>query len=107
MPSDRELKNKYKFLSSVPIGSGGYAEVYRVAKRETGEVVALKRLIRMAECARFKREIAVQRAINHPNVMPVLDRSSYRNWYTMPLAEYSLAMLKPPLNNEAIARVVQ
>jgi serine/threonine protein kinase len=41
---------------------------------------------------RFEREVRIQSAIRHPNIMPVLEASldSDPPWFTMPLASISL-----------------
>ena len=71
------------------LGTGGYAQVFEAVPRAgAGPTVALKRGLRDTKegIARLKREIQVQQALAHPNVMPVLDADIAEGWYTMPLA---------------------
>ena len=84
-------KNPYR-LDSVPIGEGGYARVYRGVHRETGEVAAVKK-VRQGDGTgqrRFEREVEIQKQLDHPNVMPILDYSMEDGWLAMPLANRTL-----------------
>ena len=97
-------------LDPHPIGLGGQAEVMRAIHRTTGSVVALKRRTGVGEAARdrMRREIQVQSAIKHPNVMPVLDFDGEDySWFTMPLAETTLLDLPVPLDTEALREVLR
>ena len=83
-------------LARPSLGRGGYAEVFRADRRDgAGESVALKRGLDETKegNARLRREISVQRALDHPNVMPILDADPIEGWYTMPLAAGSLLKL--------------
>ncbi len=67
---------RYAILERV--GSGAFGVVFRARARETGEMVALKFLRPdLADdpnaAARFRREVEVARAIDHPNVVRVID----------------------------------
>jgi Protein kinase domain len=77
---------------SAPLGTGGQAEVLPAVHKATGTEVALKRLTADTKqrTARMAREIEVGRAIDHPNVMPVLDAGPGANWCVMPRAEEDL-----------------
>ena len=79
------------------LGTGGYAQVFEAVPRKgVGPTVALKRGLRDTKegIARLKREIEVQQALSHPNVMTVLDADIAEGWYTMPLALGSLLRLR-------------
>ena len=74
------------------VGSGGYGEVYTATVKETGERVACKRLLAQwarddAARRRFEREVRLQQALSHPNIMPIYESDLAANepWYTMPL----------------------
>ncbi|MFN7943658.1 MAG: serine/threonine-protein kinase [Thermoanaerobaculia bacterium] len=101
-------KNARYRLSPVPIARGGQAAVFRAEDRETGEAVAFKRLLRRDEesIARLRREIEVQAALSHPAVMPVIQHGPNFDWYTMPLAERSLADLRVPLDAGSLVPIV-
>ncbi|PLS76904.1 MAG: hypothetical protein CYG59_26620 [Chloroflexi bacterium] len=96
-------------LDSQPIARGGWAVVYRATHRETGQVVAVKRnLVQDAESVdRLRREIQVQRAMNHPNIMPILDYDPKYEWYTMPLAVQVLDNLIRPVAEEILIEIVR
>lgn len=94
-----------------PIGSGGFANVYRAVDKKTAATVAVKILqdVKMVDpdaIKRFRRELRIMEGLSHPNVVPVLgqgETSAGGIWYAMPLAQGSmsdyLAALKghPPL----------
>ena len=61
-----------------PIGSGGFASVYRATDDENGRLVAIKVLhahtSNSADLLRFERERTTMRALNgHPNIVDILD----------------------------------
>ena len=72
------------------IGRGGMAAVYLAERVGTGERVALKvlnaELARTVGADRFKREIRVAGALDHPNILRVLDSGEVGDqlWFTMP-----------------------
>jgi Serine/threonine protein kinase len=80
----------YRRLKS--IGRGGYAEVFRAAARDDpANVIAFKRPHDFDEAReRMVREIRVQRGLDHPNLMPILDAAEDGSWFVMPLAEGNL-----------------
>jgi hypothetical protein len=82
----RSYQSRY-VLSRIPLGEGGFAEVFRATERETSTEVALKRA-KENEAARQRidREIEAMSRLKHKNVMPVLDYDDTHLWYTMPLA---------------------
>ena len=104
--SDR--KKKYA-LFSPPLGVGGQAEVFKARNKETGEIVALKRVLRNEDesIARLRREIEVQSILKHPNVMPVLDASTNFHWYTMPLATKILGKFSLPIDDHDLIQIVE
>jgi hypothetical protein len=104
-PSRRE---RY-VLQKRPLGTGGFAEVFPAIERETGQEVAFKRLrTRDPEALRrFRREIEVQRSLQHQHVMPVLDVDPLFHWYTMPRAVASLKELLPRLSPAEVAQVIR
>ncbi|MGW2161614.1 serine/threonine-protein kinase [Nonomuraea sp. NPDC001699] len=86
------------------IGSGGQANVWKGVNVDTGDIVALKYLQLQGdkradagtiaeERARFIREVRIQKGLDHPNIVPVLDYADkgYHQWYAMPLAEETLS----------------
>jgi serine/threonine protein kinase len=100
-PKRVPAKSRYRFGD--PIGSGGMGNVRRAERlNENGEVIddqlAVKHLARkflLSEEAikRFKREVLLQRRLDHVNVVPVYGRnlSATPPWFTMPLADGNLA----------------
>jgi len=94
------------------MGVGGQAEVFRARDKRTNQVVAFKRLLPNLSsdrdaAARMRREIEVQSAIKHPNIMPVLDYSEHYHWYTMPLAEKSLLEMPTPIEYSQILQIIE
>lgn len=75
------------------LGAGGMGSVYR-ASGESGEKVALKFLSGSLAAepevlARFEREIAVQRRLDHPCIVRILDQGKTEGipWFAMELVE--------------------
>lgn len=88
-----------KFVSR--IGQGGFGNVDRVVLDDTGEEYACKQFSQNQPMTpellenvkkRFSKEVKVQSAISHPNIVPVVDSdlSADPPYYLMPLAESSL-----------------
>ncbi|MBP7510050.1 MAG: serine/threonine protein kinase [Prolixibacteraceae bacterium] len=80
------------------IGSGGYGNVFRARVISTGKFVALKEFKRQGskkDRARFEREIKIQKNLNHPNILKVIDYdiTSPIPWFITPLANCNLADL--------------
>lgn len=84
-----------------PIGAGGFAQVFRGVRRDSGLVAAVK-VQRAGPLAmeRFKREVDSLQRLDHPHVMPIIEADPRRRWYAMPLAEITLRELHDtdPLN---------
>jgi serine/threonine protein kinase len=89
-------------LEPEPIGSGGFADVYRASDVERDEsaehpVVAIKVLRDLTNeevRRRFLRELRLVKGCRHPNIVPILDNGEDEGgtlWYAMPLAKGSLA----------------
>lgn len=60
------------------LGRGGFATVYRVTNESTGESFALKatsreRLKKPKVLQKHRSEVAIQRSLNHPNVLKLYD----------------------------------
>lgn len=101
-----EAKVRYR-LAGRPLGRGSYAEVFRATAREGGQEVALKRALNGQQPRdRIKREIAAQRMLAHPNIMPIWDSDPGSKWYTMPLAAGTLSELKSNIDEEDFASIL-
>jgi serine/threonine protein kinase len=79
------------------IGSGGFGLVVHATRIEDGLPFAAKRLL--PEHAddeeivrRFRREVRMQRSLEHPNVLPIVgyNLSASPPWFIMPIAERTL-----------------
>jgi serine/threonine protein kinase len=100
--STRVLGERFE-LGDVPIGFGGFADVFRavdleaIAQRGEDDVVAVKVLRSIDDEAarrRFARELRMMEDVDHPNIIPIIasgEDTSGRPWYAMPLAQGSLA----------------
>lgn len=90
-----------KYILQAALGAGAFGVVYKVVDA-AGQCFALKMLKPGHDqdtWARFRKEVAIMRGIDHPHVMPVLDASEpddEMQWFVMPLASGgSLASLIP------------
>lgn len=76
------------------LGSGGFAEVWRVSRRTDNDLFAKKILIDESTEAikRFHREVRIFSKLDHPRIVKVLDihLDNKPYWYVMPLYKYSL-----------------
>jgi len=95
-------------LDPTPIATGGQATVTRAVHRRTGQECALKvRGMGNAEAAdRMRREIDVQSSIEHPHVMPILDRDDAYSWFTMPLAVEPLNGISVPIGQALLKTIL-
>src|SRR5947209_5842050 len=108
MTKKSEKRARYSLDGKVKPFRGGEAEVLPATDRQSGDLVAFKRLLNKTEhsIARLKREVEVQRKIQHPNVMPVLDWSDHFHWYVMPLASGTLGRMPTPISTAQLIEVV-
>lgn len=99
-PAEQRIIGGRFALEPRPLGTGGFAEVYRAVDRRNGQVVAVKILkdITKADAEavkRFRRELRLMQTLNHPHVATILDQGDFDDldgiWYAMPLAVGSLA----------------
>ena len=77
--SRRRLPNITGYRVENEIGGGGQASVYRAIQLSTGQKVAVKilhsrELASDSDRARFDREARVLAALNHPNIVSIVDR---------------------------------
>jgi len=68
------LNGRYEIVA--PISSGAMGAVYRAIDRESGQDVAVKRLLDVRHAARFEIEARLLASLSHPRVVKVLDHSS-------------------------------
>src|SRR5437763_7181285 len=68
------LNGRYEIIA--PISSGAMGAVYRAVDRQTGQDVAVKRLLDVRHAARFEIEARLLASLSHPRVVKVLDHSS-------------------------------
>jgi hypothetical protein len=91
-------------IEDKPIGSGGFADVYRAtdliaeARGDDDDIVIAVKVLRAVEedeaRRRFARELRMMERIDHENVIPIIasgDDADGRPWYAMPLAVGNLA----------------
>lgn len=82
-----------RFVLERRIGQGGWAVVFLARRTDTGECVAVKVLrpefARFVGAERFHREIALLSAMQHPNILPLVEsgQSGSLPYYVMPYAE--------------------
>lgn len=99
VPFFKQLIEEEKYKKLDLIGEGGFGHVYQAKQKRAKKVVAYKELISSIvrfqehEYERFQQEVAIQSALQHPNIVPILDHdlSASPPWFTMPLAQDNLA----------------
>ena len=68
------LGGRYEIVA--PISSGAMGAVYRAVDRESGDDVAVKRLLDVRHAARFEIEARLLASLSHPRLVKVLDHAS-------------------------------
>ena len=84
------LRIRYDVDNAIKLGAGGCGAVYAVRLRETGDVVAMKK-IQLPEPSgesvdlfeELKQEIDIQKRLDHPNIAKVLESFEDRENRTM------------------------
>lgn len=86
-----------RFRFGEKIGSGGFGVVSHATRVEDGSPFAVKHLsvdVLSDEDAvrRFRREVRLQRELQHPNIVPIVgaNLSATPPWFVMPIAERTL-----------------
>ena len=83
----REFGSATTYKRHEELGRGGFAAVYRVTNQATNEEFALKavpkeRVEKPKSLEKLKCEIAIQRSLNHPNVLKSYDNfEDFQNYY--------------------------
>ena len=106
-PTARTVDGRKAYrLPSRPLAVGGQAEVYEAVRKTDNKVFIFKRT-RNRFGPRMRREIEVQSALQHDNVMPILDwdRVHY-SWYVMPRGKRTMSELPRPLEPTLLLRIV-
>lgn len=89
---------------STDLRKGGFSEVVMGTRRSDNLPIALKRPRRVPLAAeRLRREIEVQSALPHPNIMQILDADSDKRWFVMPRALGNLQDLRGEVDEEELA----
>ena len=73
MPGGALLTGRYEVIA--PISSGAMGAVHRALDRETGQEVAVKRLLDVKHAARFEIEARLLSSLSHPRVVKVIDHA--------------------------------
>ncbi len=91
-----------------PIGNGGMATVYRATDLATGRVVAMKVLSPFIARdtrfkARFEREIAVQRQLEHPHIVSILDSGESDGYHFIVMPFFGTGTLHDRMQKGALS----
>jgi tRNA A-37 threonylcarbamoyl transferase component Bud32/tetratricopeptide (TPR) repeat protein len=90
-PLQDALGDRYEVLGEV--GRGGMATVYRARDRRMDRTVAVKvlhpQLAFLLGSERFRREVSIVGALQHPNIVPVYESGDHDGllFFTMPLVD--------------------
>jgi serine/threonine protein kinase len=90
------------------INEGGFGAVFHVRSHRTGESFALKtpRTDDDEVQGRFRREMDEQSKLKHRHVMPISDWDFELRWFCMPMADATLAMRAPQMNEDALITAI-
>ncbi len=93
-------------LPARPLAVGGQAEVFEATRKSDSKVLILKRSLNRFR-NRMRREIEVQSALQHTNVMPILDWDVTDHlWYVMPRGKRTMSDLTRPLASRLLLGIV-
>lgn len=59
------------------LGEGSYGSVFKVRRKDTGDEFAVKKIGKMQNASRIASEIAIMKAVDHPNIIKL--RETYQN----------------------------
>ena len=85
--SDSPILLNYEVLEK--LGNGGYAKVYRVKNKKTGEIRACKQLSKLdiVNLEKFQREMEILKKIDHPNIIKLYEIYQSKNHYYLVMEE--------------------
>jgi hypothetical protein len=93
-------------LPARPLAIGGQAEVFEATRKSDAKVLILKRSLNRFR-NRMRREIEVQSALQHINIMPILDwdRTNH-SWYVMPRGQRTMSEVARPIAPSLLLQIV-
>jgi predicted Ser/Thr protein kinase len=109
-----DLQDMPDYLLVRKIGKGGMGVVFEAVQKSIGRRVALKVMspvggISDSAVARFQTETKAAGQLRHPNIVQILEASTYKQWhyYTMPLIDgSSLGALDRGTVREEVERMI-
>lgn len=103
-----ELGNRKAYRLPVsPMSVGGQAAVFVATRKRDNKVLILKSTREIPSQSRMRREIEIQSALDHPNVMPILDWDPVNfAWYVMPRGTRVLSELSRPVAARDLCRLI-
>jgi hypothetical protein len=105
MPTALGNRKAYR-LPPRPFRVGGQAHVYEATRKADNRQLILKRA-RNEFVPRMRREIQVQSALQHANIMPILDWDAvHYSWYVMPRGKRAMSELARPIEPTLLFRIV-
>jgi len=82
------------FVAEKELGRGGFGAVYQARRKKDGAQVAIKVMLSQADATedavqRFQREMAVNRQLDHPNIVRFIESGSHKGafYFTMELCD--------------------
>lgn len=89
-----------------PFKVGGQAHVYEATRKSDNSQLILKRA-RNEFVPRMRREIEIQSALQHANIMPILDWDTVDfSWYVMPRGKRTMSDLVRPIEPTLLFRII-
>jgi serine/threonine protein kinase len=105
--------SQFSFVWGAYLGGGGFADVYRATRAETGEQLAVKVLRAATNPAarhRFEREVRSMLALAHPGILPILgyNLTAERPFYVTPyMAGGTLTQYAGKLTPEQLRQIIR
>jgi protein kinase-like protein/Mrr restriction endonuclease-like protein len=95
-------------LPARTLAVGGQADVFEAVRKSDNKPLVLKRSRNKHFQNRMRREIEIQSALQHVNIMPIVDwdRTEF-SWYVMPRGRRTMAELPRPIDPTLLFRIVK
>ena len=93
------------------IGDGGYGKIYKVKNKESGDIRAMKQILKskIPDIEKFQNEIKILSMVDHPNIVrlfEVIEDDKYFNLFQeLCTGGELLSKVKKPLKEKEIAKI--
>jgi calcium-dependent protein kinase len=104
-----DITQNYEIIKK--IGEGGYGKIYKVKNKESGDIRAMKQIMKskIPDIEKFQNEIKILAILDHPNIVrlfEVIEDDKYFNLFQeLCTGGELLSKVKKPLKEKEIAKI--